>query len=196
VKNLGAIPEYQTAFRKVFGTKLNPDGVAKAIAAYERTILSGNSPYDRFRAGDATTLSASVRRGLALFEGKAHCVTCHVGFNFTDESYHNIGVGMDRPNPDLGRHPVTKRKEHKGAFKTPALRDVARHPPYMHDGSVPSLAEVIALYNRGGTPNPWLSGEIRPLGLTPDEQRDLVAFLEALSGEVAAEVSSAPRLPQ
>jgi len=86
--------------------------------------------------------------------------------------------------------------KHKGAFKTPTLRDVARRPPYMHDGSLRSLAEVIAFYNRGGTPNPWLSGDIRPLGLTPEEQTDLVAFLQALTGEVAAEVSSPPRLPQ
>jgi cytochrome c peroxidase len=195
VKNLGAIPEYQAAFQKVFGTALNPDGVAKAIAAYERTILSGNSPYDRFRAGESTALSPSARRGLALFEGKGRCVPCHVGFNFTDESYHNLGVGMDRPNPDLGRHTVTKREEHKGAFKTPTLRDVARHPPYMHDGSLRSLADVVALYNRGGTPNPWLSGEIRPLGLTADEQADLVAFLEALTGEIASDVTSPPQLP-
>ena len=196
VKDLGAIPEYQAAFRKVFGTELNPDGVARAIAAYERTILSGNSAYDRFRAGDDAALSASAQRGLALFEGKARCVKCHAGFNFTDESYHNLGVGMDRPNPDLGRHTVTKREEHRGAFKTPTLRDVAPRPPYMHDGSVRSLAEVIAFYNRGGTPNPWLSGEVRPLRLTPAEQADLVVFLEALTGEVAEEVSSPPRLPR
>jgi cytochrome c peroxidase len=196
VKNLGAVAEYQAEFKKVFGTELNPDGVAKAIAAYERTILSGDSPYDRFRAGNPTALSAPARRGLALFEGKARCVGCHAGFNFTDESYHNIGVGMDRPDPDLGRYTVTKREEHKGAFKTPTLRDVARRPPYMHDGSVRSLPEVIVLYDRGGTPNPWLSGEIRPLALTPEEQADLVAFLEALTGEVAPEVSSPPVLPQ
>jgi cytochrome c peroxidase len=195
VKNLGAIPEYQAEFRKVFGTELNPDGVAKAIAAYERTILSGNSPYDRFRAGAGAALPAAARRGLALFGGKARCVTCHAGFNFTDESYHNLGVGMERRNPDLGRHTVSKREEHKGAFKTPTLRDVAPRPPYMHDGSLRSLAEVIAFYDRGGTPNRWLSGEIRPLGLTPEEQADLVAFLQALTGEVAVEVSSPPRLP-
>jgi cytochrome c peroxidase len=196
VKNLGAIAEYQAAFKKVFGTELTPEGVAKAIAAYERTILSGNAPYDRFRAGDAAALSAPARRGLVLFEGKARCVSCHAGFNFTDESYHNLGVGMDRPTPDLGRHAITKREEHKGAFKTPTLRDVATHPPFMHDGSLRSLAEVIAFYNRGGTPNPWLSGDIRPLGLSSEEQADLVAFLEALTGQVAAEVTSPPRLPQ
>jgi cytochrome c peroxidase len=196
VKNLGGVPEYQAAFRKVFGTEINPEGVAKAIAAYERTILSGNSPYDRFRAGDRTALSAAARRGLELFEGKARCMSCHAGFNFTDESYHNVGVGTDRPTPDLGRYTVTGREEHKGAFKTPTLRDVARRPPYMHDGSVRSLAEVIGLYNRGGTPNPWLSGEIRVLGLTDNEQADLVAFLESLTGEVSTAVSSPPRLPQ
>jgi cytochrome c peroxidase len=196
VKNLGAIAEYQAQFKKVFGTELTPEGVAKAIAAYERTILSGNSPYDRFRGGDPAALSAAARRGLALFEGKARCVVCHAGFNFTDESYHNLGVGMDAPTPDLGRHSVTKREEHKGAFKTPTLRDVARRPPYMHDGSLTTLAEVITFYDRGGTPNPWLSGEIRPLRLTAEEQADLVALLQALTGEVAPEVSSPPRLPE
>ena len=141
-------------------------------------------------------MSASARRGLALFEGKARCVGCHAGFNFTDESYHNIGVGMDRPTPDLGRYTVSKREEHKGAFKTPTLRDVARRPPYMHDGSVATLAEVIEVYDRGGTPNTWLSGEMRPLGLTAQEKADLIDFLHALNGEVAVEVSSPPRLPQ
>jgi len=196
VKNLGPIPGYQEQFRKVFGTGVTPEAVAKAIAAYERTILSGNSPYDRFRAGDAKALSPAARRGLALFEGKARCMPCHVGFNFTDESYHNLGVGMDRANPDLGRFTVTKREEHRGAFKTPTLRDVAGRPPYMHDGSEESLASVIALYNRGGIPNQWLSGEIKPLGLSAAEQADLVAFLESLTGTVAAEVTTPPELPK
>ena len=196
VKNLGAIAGYQEQFRAVFGTGVTPEGVAKAIAAYERMILSGNSPYDKFRAGNAKALSASARRGLTLFEGKANCVTCHAGFNFTDESYHNIGVGMDAPSPDLGRFTVTKRDEHRGAFKTPTLRDVAKRPPFMHDGSAASLAEVIAIYNRGGTPNPWLSGEIKPLGLSAAEQADLVAFMESLTGEVAAEIRTRPVLPK
>ena len=196
MKNLGAIAGYQEQFRAVFGTGVTPEGVAKAIAAYERMILSGNSPYDKFRAGNAKALSASARRGLALFEGKANCVKCHAGFNFTDESYHNIGVGMDAPSPDLGRFTVTKRDEHRGAFKTPTLRDVAKHPPYMHDGSAASLAEVVAIYNRGGTPNPWLSGEIKPLGLSAAEQTDLVAFMESLTGEIAAEIRTRPNLPK
>ena len=195
VKNLGAIRGYQEQFRRVFDTDVTPEGVAKAIAAYERMILSGNAPYDRFRAGDAAALSPAARRGLALFSGKARCAPCHAGFNFTDEGFHNIGVGMDAEKPDLGRFTVTKVEAHKGGFKTPTLRDVAPRPPYMHNGSLKSLADVVALYNRGGTANPWLSSAIQPLNLTAAEQQDLVAFLEALTGQVAADVASPPQLP-
>jgi cytochrome c peroxidase len=195
IENLGAIRGYQEQFRKVFGTDVTPDGVAKAIAAYERTILSGNSPYDRFVAGDTAALSTPAQRGHALFEGKARCAPCHGGFNFTDEAYHNIGVGMERETPDLGRYTLTKVDGHKGAFKTPTLRDVAKRPPYMHDGGLKTLAEVVAFYNRGGVPNPWLAALIQPLNLTASEQADLVAFLEALTGEVASEVTRPPRLP-
>jgi cytochrome c peroxidase len=196
VKNLGAISYYQQQYRKIFGSDLNPEGVAKAIAAYERTILSGNSPYDRFNAGDKKALSATAQRGLALFQGKARCMTCHVSFNFTDENYHNLGVGMDKASPDLGRFTVTKNDDHKGAFKTPTLRDVAQRPPYMHDGSLKTLDEVVSFYNRGGTPNPWLSKEIRPLNLSVEEQKDLVALMEALTGQIAREVSNPPKLPE
>jgi cytochrome c peroxidase len=195
VKNLGAIRGYQEQFRRVFDTGVTPEGVAKAIAAYERMILSGNAPYDRFRAGDAAALSPAAKRGLALFSGKARCAPCHAGFNFTDEEFHNLGVGMDAVQPDLGRFTVTKVEAHKGAFKTPTLRDVARRPPYMHDGSLATLPEVVAFYNRGGTPNPTLSVTIQPLHLTAAEQQDLVAFLESLTGEVATDIASPPQLP-
>jgi cytochrome c peroxidase len=190
------IPYYRTEFRKIFGRDLDAPGVAQAIAAYVRTILSGNAPYDRFRAGDAAAISPAARRGLALFEGKAGCVVCHRGFNFTDEGYHNLGVSMELPKPDLGRHVVTKVEADKGAFKTPTLRDVAQRGPFMHDGSLRTLEEVIAFYNRGGAPNPWISPLLRPLGLTADEQTDLLEFMQALTGHVSPEVSSAPALPE
>ncbi len=196
LEHLGALPAYRTEFRQVFGRDLDPDGVAKAIAAYVRTIVAGNAPYDRFKTGQATALSTSARRGLALFEGKAQCVRCHAGFNFTDEGFRNIGVGMDQPTPDLGRYLVTKDEADKGAFKTPTLRNVAQRPPYMHDGSEKTLADVVAFYNRGGVKNPWLSPEIKPLGLTAQEQTDLVAFMEALTGEIDPEVARAPDLPK
>jgi len=171
-------------------------GVAKAIAAYVRTIVSGNSPYDRFVAGDKSALSTEAQWGLALFEGKARCVSCHAGFNFTDESYRNVGVGMDKPDPDLGRYTVTKKEADKGAFKTPTLRDVARRGPYMHDASEKTLDKVVAFYNRGGVKNPWLSSDIKPLSLTVQEQKDLVAFLQSLTGEIDPEVGKPPTLPR
>ena len=196
VKSLGAVPAYQAQFRKVFGKDLEPEGVAQAIAAYVRTILSGNSPYDRYRAGDATALSTAAQRGHGLFEGKAHCVTCHAGFTFTDEGYHNLGVGMDRDTPDLGRYTVTKKDGDQGTFKTPTLRDVAKRGPYMHDGSQKTLGDVVAFYNRGGHKNPWLTPAVQPLNLTAQEQADLVAFLQALTGEIDPEVARPPTLPQ
>lgn len=196
LKNLGPIKSYQEQFQRVFGTGVTAEGVAKAIAAYQRTILSGNSFYDRFKAGDQNALSPAAKRGLTLFEGKARCVKCHSGFNFTDEGYHNLGLGMDKQNPDLGRHVVTKRDVNRGAFKTPTLRDVALRRPYMHDGSLPTLREVVEYYNRAGTPNPWLSPEMVPLNLSSSEQEDLVAFLESLTGEVLPEVATPPVLPE
>ena len=130
-----------------------------------------------------------------LFEGKAGCVSCHAGFNLTDENYRNVGVGMDKPNPDLGRYTVTKNETDKGAFKTPTLRDVARRGPYMHDGSEKTLEEVVAFYNRGGVKNPWLSSDVRPLKLNAQQQKDLVAFLQSLTGEIDPDVSKPPKLP-
>ncbi len=194
VAHLSAVPAYQAQHRKVFGRDLDGDGVAKAIAAYVRTIVSGNSPYDRFKAGDQNALSASAQRGLVLFEGKAACVRCHAGFNFTDEGYRNIGVGMDKEKPDLGRFVVSKNEADKGSFKTPTLRDVAKRTPYMHDGSEKTLADVVAFYNKGGVKNPWLSNEVRSLGLTAQEQADLVEFMKALTGEIDPEVGRPPLL--
>ncbi len=183
VANLDKIQGYRDQFKKVFGTDVTKEGVAKAIASFERTVLSGNSPFDRYEAGDKQALSPSARRGLELFRGKAQCQVCHAGFNFTDEGYHNIGVGMDKPKPDLGRYNVTKQEEDKGAFKTPTLRHIHATAPYMHDGSHKTLMEVVEFYNKGGTPNPHLSKEIKPLNLTQQEKADLVTFLHGLTGE-------------
>src|SRR5215472_10305028 len=115
-----------------------------------------------YQDGDTDALSASAIRGLALFTGKANCKTCHTGFNFTDEDYNNIGVGMGKPEPDVGRYEVTKSDADRGKFKTPTLRNVALSAPYMHDGSEETLEDVIAFYDQGGIPNPNLSKEIKP----------------------------------
>lgn len=172
---------YRAQFKKVFGTKVTKEGVGQAIASFERSLLCGNSAFDRFEAGDKKALSASAQRALTLFRGKANCVTCHTGFNFTDESYHNIGVGMDKPKPDLGRYTITKKESDRGAFRTPTLRNIAASAPYLHDGTAKTLEEVIEFYDQGGTPNPNLSKEIRPLHLTAQEKEDLLEFMKSLS---------------
>lgn len=181
VATLDKLEGYREQFKKVFGTPVTKDGVGKAIASFERTLLCGNSAFDRFAAGDQKALTLSAKRGLILFREKANCETCHTGFNFTDESYHNLGVGMDKPKPDLGRFNVTKKESDTGAFKTPTLRNITASAPYLHDGSAKTLEDVIDFYDKGGTKNPHLSKEIKPLHLTAQEKGDLVAFLKSLS---------------
>ncbi len=184
VKRINGIPGYVKKFRSVFGDgDITIDHVAKAVATFERTVLSGNSPYDRYKAGDKSAMSESQIRGLNVFVKKAECDACHLGFNFSDESYMNIGIGMDRPEPDPGRYAITKDEDDFGAFKTPTLREVEHTAPYMHDGSIKTLEEVVEHYDKGGIPNPHLSEKMKPLKLTDQEKADLVAFMKALSGE-------------
>lgn len=185
VARVKAVKGYAPLFAKAFGAPgIDMPRVAKAIAAYERTVVAGDSPYDRYLAGDKSAMSEAALRGMGTFFGRGRCVTCHVGFNFTDERYHNLGIGMERPNPDLGRYVVSKRDEDRGAFKTPTLRNIDLTAPYMHDGSEGTLEAVVELYDRGGIRNQWLSKDMQPLGLSPQEKRDLVAFLEALTGPI------------
>jgi cytochrome c peroxidase len=184
VERLRAVPGYVRDFAAVFGSgEITIERVARAIAAFERTILSGNSSFDRYRAGDRAALSAGQERGMELFFGKGACSGCHMGFNFSDGAYINTGIGMDRPAPDLGRYEVTRVEADRGAFKTPTLREIERTAPYMHDGSLKTLDEVVEHYDRGGIKNPWLDERMKPLNLSEPEKKDLVAFLKALSGE-------------
>ena len=157
------------------------EALRDALASYVRTILSGNSRFDRYLAGDSSAMNATEQKGLNLFTGKAGCSSCHVGPNFTDERYHNTGAGT---REDLGRAVVTGRDQDRGAFKTPSLREASRTPPYMHDGSLPTVAEVIEFYDKGGRPNPQLDPEIRPLHLTAAEKAELASFINALNGTV------------
>jgi cytochrome c peroxidase len=177
------MPGYVQRFKKAFGTdEISIDQVGKAIATFERTIFSGNAPYDRYKAGDKKAMSSEQVRGMDVFFNKAACDSCHLGFNFTDNSFVNIGIGMDRPSPDLGRFMVTHREEDKGAFKTPTLREIEHTGPYMHDGRFKTLEEVVDHYNKGGIKNPWLDQRLKPLNLTDQDKADLVAFMKALSG--------------
>jgi cytochrome c peroxidase len=192
VKKLNGIEGYKKQFQAVFGTDVTSEGIAKAIAAYERTILSGDAPYDKFKAGDKAALSEAAQHGMKLFFGKANCSSCHSGPNFTDNGFHNIGV----PGDDPGRSAINKSEGDKGAFKTPTLREIAKSAPYMHDGSMKTLEEVIAHYNKGGTPNPQLDEEMFPLKLTDAESADLVTFLKEGLSSASYPAHTAPELPQ
>jgi cytochrome c peroxidase len=196
IPKLNAIDGYRAQFQDVFGSDVTAEGIARAIAAFERTVLSGDAPYDRHAAGEAEALSPAAQRGYEVFFHHAHCSACHAGPNFTDGAFHNIGVGIDDPAPDLGRHVVSGLEGDRGAFKTPTLREIARTAPYMHDGRLATLEEVVDYYDKGATPNPQLDEEIYPLGLTPDQKADLVTFLrEGLSSETYPLVSPPP-LPE
>jgi cytochrome c peroxidase len=225
---LQSIQGYRTAFARAFGDeRIDLNRVAKAIADYERTRMSGDSPWDRWQAkmdeGDAAILakiaraalpasdyeetagestqsdpdksladfrdgkhiSASVKRGHALFHGKASCNTCHLGPTFSDSQFHNLGIGFDSKKgtfSDDGRFAVTRDPADRGSFKTPSLRDLAKRAPYLHDGSAATLREVVELYDKGGIANPNLSPKIKPLGLNERDITDLLAFLSALEG--------------
>ena len=185
VARLAADTGYSLEFRKVFGREPDQDGLAWALASYVRTILSGDSRYDRFLAGATEALDETERMGLDVFRGKGNCGTCHLGPNLTDERFHNTGVGYeDGRFADDGRFAVSGRESERGAFKTPTLRNVAQTAPYMHDGSLATLEDVIDDYDKGGTPNPYLDREIRKLELTDAEKAALAAFMETLTGTV------------
>jgi cytochrome c peroxidase len=187
-EKLSAIEGYRPYFRAAFGSDaITGEAVAKAIVAYEQTRMSGNSAWDRWRyERDDTAVSDQAKQGHELFFGKAKCRQCHAGNNFTDSKFHNLGIGWDpvaKQFSDDGRSVVTRNEADRGAFKTPTLRDVTKHPPYLHDGSVTTLREVVELYNRGGTKNPNLDVKMEPLGLSPTEVEAIVAFLQSLEGE-------------
>jgi cytochrome c peroxidase len=204
VRTISAIPGYRRAFREVFGDdRIDIDRVAEAIAAYEATRLSGGSAYDRFAAGDEGALTPLAREGFELFFGRGRCSACHLGPSLTDSRFHNVGIGYDStrwraldwsaptgaPRPTLvehgfhdpGRFAVTGAPADVGAFKTPTLRDVSRHAPYMHDGSSPTLEDAVSRYVDVES-NPWLDPAMREAQLTPADIPPLVAFLRALDG--------------
>lgn len=184
VRKLNGIKGYQQQFRTVFGTNPNLQGVAEAIAAFERTVISTNSAFDKYAMGDIKAMDAAAVRGMALFKGKARCILCHNGPNFTDNQFHNLGVPQIGPmKKDLGRYYVTKDDTHKGAFKTPTLRSITETAPYMHDGVFKNLGEVVDFLNNGGGKNPNLSPLMKVVHLRPEEKMDLINFLKALTGE-------------
>ena len=184
IAKMKKIPGYKPLFMQAFGEDITIGNVGKAIASFQRTVLSGNSPADKFDQGqEAGAIPEAAQKGLLLFRDKARCTKCHSGFNFSDEKFHNLGIGWDDNKVDLGRYMVTKNAEELGAFKTPTLREISRSAPYMHDGRFRTLEEVVNFYNKGGVKNPHQDPLILPLELTDQEKQDLVAFLRTLNGE-------------
>jgi cytochrome c peroxidase len=217
VNRLREIPEYRAEFRSVFGSEARIEFVGLALAAYERTLVSGDAPIDRFVAGDQNAIGEAAKRGFALFRGRARCSRCHTFSDalpfFTDFNYHNTGVAMNNPNFDklsrrayaatetekarevidalakqeggqeLGRFLITYQVFDIGSYRTPSLRNIALTAPYFHDGSAKTLADVVRFYNEGGRQNINREWDLDALALGEDEQRDLVAFLESLTGK-------------
>lgn len=231
VEKVRRLPEYRGRFTRAFGRGPDADAIGKALAAYQRTLVSGNSRFDRWhygRRGDA--LDADEQAGFRLFTGKAGCVACHrIGRHhalFTDHDFHNTGIGYARsmatgerrrvrlapgletevgaaelaafaaPLPDTGRYEVTLDPDDTWKYRTPGLRNVALTAPYMHDGSLSTLAAVIDFYDAGGIDNPQRDARLRPLGLTAAEKRQLEAFLGTLTGDNVSRLAAAARAAQ
>lgn len=180
VARLESVPAYRSEFREIFGGPPTRQRVALAIDAYIRKLTTPNSPFDRYAAGNKRALTESQKRGLELFVGKAECAMCHRGPNFEDDQFHALGVKSD----DAGRFKVTGVEADRNAFKTPTIRNIALTAPYMHDGSLATLRDVIDFYDQGGGENRPKSVLLRKLNLTNREKSDLVAFLESLTGTV------------
>lgn len=180
VEDLKKSPEYMKRSQEAYGREPDAFVITRALATFERTFISGNSRYDQQTYQGKEVLNASEKRGMALFfSKKAHCSSCHNGFNFTDYSFKNNG--LDTAYSDNGRRRLTNKAEDEALFKVPSLRNVALTAPYMHNGSLSTLQEVVAHYNSGGKPHSNKSKLIRPLKLTEQEQQDLVSFLKSLT---------------
>ncbi len=191
-----AEPAYQEMFKQAFPPKgeVTHLNLALAIAAFERTLVSNDSAYDKYKAGDRSALSIEAQRGLAIYEGKGNCTACHSGRHLTDWQFHNIGVDSDDDGRGAKMKTEDEKAQFRGAFKTPGLRNVALTAPYMHNGSIGTLEGVVEFYDRGGDRDANLSPLIEPLGLTDREKWDLVAFLNSLTHTLEVQVPDIPGL--
>jgi cytochrome c peroxidase len=193
---VGKIPGYAVQFRTIFGHDATPADVLQAIGSFVRTLRSGDSPWDRYEKGDKKAVGDDATRGWELFRNKAGCAACHVPPMFTDNMFHDTGVGFDKPEPDPGRGKISKNEKENGAFKTPTLRSVSTHPPYFHDGRAASLEEAVDFMLSGGIKdkNPNLDAKLKPVKLSAKERGDLLAFVKALEAPVTPFVR--PTLPE
>jgi cytochrome c peroxidase len=190
---INGIEGYRTQFQQVFGGEATVASIPMALATYMRTIISDDTPWDRWQKGDSSAVDASAKRGYEVFK-KAECASCHSGVLLTDQQFHNVGIGMDVEDYDVGRFKVTELEQSRGAFKTPTLRDIAKSAPYFHNGSVGTLEEAVRLMVSGGGKNPYLDEKLKPRDLSDTEIAELMAFLESLSQE--SSLGEKPNLPE
>jgi len=194
---VGKIPGYEVQFRTIFGANATGDTIVKALASFVRTLRAGDSAWDKIEkdAADKSKEAEAARRGFALFRGKAACAACHAPPSFTDNGFHNVGIGYDKDvkEPDIGRGKVTNNKEDNGKFKTPTVRNVVTSGPYFHDGRAATLDEAVDYMLSGGLPNDNLDKQLKKVTLTKAEREDLMAFLKAL--EAPAEPFKLPTIP-
>jgi cytochrome c peroxidase len=196
VETLKKIPGYTVQFRTIFGHDAAPADVIAALASFVRTLRSGDSPWDKHEAGDKKAVGEDATRGFELFRNKAGCAACHAPPLYTDNGFHDTGIGFDKPEPDLGRGKITKNDKENGAFKTPTLRSVTTHAPYFHDGRAATIEEAVDFMLAGGIKdkNPNIDAKLKPVKLSAKERTDLLAFVKALEAPAAA--FTRPTLPE
>ena len=220
IERLRQVPEYESGFREAFGGEPTYGRILNAVAAYVSSLRSQDVPFDRFISGDESAVSESARRGFELFRGKAGCIRCHSGPMFSDGGFHSLGLnankdifldpqrhitfrrffrtlgvpGYEHLRHDAGLHCVSKKKSDMELMRTPTLREVSKTAPYMHDGQLATLADVVAFYNAGGGPRDSKDPMLKPLQLSDQEQADLVEFLKSLSGTLPD--GTRPELPK
>jgi cytochrome c peroxidase len=180
IERLNKVEGYTTLFNKLFNNGITADNIAKAIATFERTVVSGAAPFDRWIDGDESAISKQAKEGFMLFNGKARCSVCHSGWNFTDDKFHDIGLQTE----DIGRFELDNTNVlNMHAFKTPGLRNISQRAPYMHNGSIQTLQHVLIHYMSGGMSRESLSPEMKPLALTSEDMNALTEFLKTLQGK-------------
>lgn len=193
---LNAIPGYYQQFHNIFGEGATPKNVAQAVASFMRTIVAAGSAWEHFYNGEKTAFSESAQRGWEIFDQKAKCTNCHDGILLTDLQYHNVGVGMNDKNPDIGRAKVSGDEKDTGAFKTPTLLDISKSEPYFHNGSAASLEDAVDLMLKGGITNKWLDrknlADAKKANLSDQDKADLLAFLKSLDVDYKIEDPTLP----
>jgi cytochrome c peroxidase len=193
---VGKIPGYAVQFQTIFKHDATPEDIVQSLTSFVRTLRSGDAPWDKFEKGDKAAVGEEAKRGFEVFRNKAGCAACHVPPMYTDNGFHDIGVGFDKPEPDLGRGKISKNEKENGAFKTPTLRSVGTHAPFFHDGRAATLEDAVDFVLKGGIKdkNPNLDAHIKPIKLSAKERTDLLAFVKAL--EAPATPFEAPKLPE